>query len=162
MGPTAGGSVEAALEGGSWWAYVLVFVAAAVPVVEVLVVIPAGIVAGLAPVPVLVLALAGNLSTVALFVVAGDRLAAWWRARRPAASHTGERRAVRARRLAQRWGVPGLGLLGPLTTGSHVAAVAALATGAGQRRVLVWMTVGLVAWGITVAAATTLGVERFR
>lgn len=154
--------MEAALEAGSWWAYALVFVAAAVPVVEVLVVIPAGIVAGLAPIPVLVLALAGNLSTVALVIVAGDRMAAWWRDRRPAAVRSADRRAVRARRLAQRWGVPGLGLLGPLTTGSHVAAVAALATGAGQRRVLVWMTIGLVTWGVAVAAATTLGVERFR
>ncbi|MFP4235658.1 MAG: small multi-drug export protein, partial [Nitriliruptoraceae bacterium] len=131
--------MEFAFDGGSWWTYLLVFLAAAIPVIEVLVVIPAAIVAGLSPVPVLLLAVAGNLTTVALVVVAGDRLAAWWRARRqrpragsPASSE--RPRTVRARQLARRWGVPGLGLLGPLTTGSHLAAVAALATGAGQRR----------------------------
>ncbi|MFU8839915.1 MAG: small multi-drug export protein [Nitriliruptoraceae bacterium] len=149
--------MEVAFDSGVWWAYVLVFLAAAVPVVEVLVVIPAGIVAGLAPVPVLVVALAGNLSTVVLVVLAGDRLAGWWRARR-VPSRAERPRAVRARQLAQRWGVPGLGLLAPMTTGSHVAAVAALATGAGQRRVLVWMTIGLVGWAVAVTVAATLGV----
>jgi hypothetical protein len=58
--------------------------------------------------------------------------------------------------------VPGLGLLAPLTTGSHLAAVAALATGAAQRRVLAWMTIGLVLWSVVVAVATTLGVGWFR
>jgi hypothetical protein len=153
--------MEVTFEGGSWWAYLLVFLAAAIPVIEVLVVIPAGIIAGLAPLPVLVLAVAGNLTTVVLVVVAGDRLAAGWRARR-GAPRRDRPRAVRARHLAQRWGVPGLGLLGPLTTGSHLAAVAALATGAGQRRVLAWMTIGLVGWGVVVAAAATLGLDWLR
>lgn len=159
--------MEVAFESGSWWAYLLVLVAAAIPVIEVLVVVPAGIIAGLAPVPVVLLALAGNLSTVALVIVAGDRLGAWWRARRAGrAGHdtaSGERpRMVRARHLAQRWGVPGLGLLAPLTTGSHLAAVAALATGAEQRRVLAWMTIGLVLWSVVVAVVTVLGVGWFR
>jgi Ca2+/H+ antiporter, TMEM165/GDT1 family len=154
--------VEVAFDGGDWWAYLLVFIAAAIPVIEVLVVVPAGILAGLAPVPVVTLALAGNLTTVALVIVAGDRLAAWWRSRRADTPRTDHPRAVRARHLAQRWGVPGLGLLAPLTTGSHLAAVAALATGAGQRRVLAWMTVGLVIWAVAVAVATTLGVGWFR
>jgi len=158
--------MEVTFDSGSWWAYVLVFLAAAIPVIEVLVVVPAGILAGLAPVPVLLLALAGNLSTVVLVILAGDRMAAWWRARRATRSG-GERtvterpRMVRARHLAQRWGVPGLGLLAPLTTGSHLASVAALATGAGQRRVLAWMTIGLVLWSVVVAVATTLGVGVF-
>jgi hypothetical protein len=154
--------MEVAFDGGDWWAYLLVFVAAAIPVIEVLVVVPAGILAGLAPVPVVALALAGNLATVALVIVGGDRLAAWWRGRRGATPRSDHPRAIRARHLAQRWGVPGLGLLAPLTTGSHLAAVAALATGAGQRRVLAWMTVGLVVWAVVVAVATTLGVGWFR
>ena len=157
--------MEVTFDSGSWWAYVLVFLAAAIPVIEVLVVVPAGILAGLAPVPVLLLALAGNLSTVVLVILVGDRLASWWRARTAARGGdptAGERpRMVRARHLARRWGVPGLGLLAPLTTGSHLAAVAALATGAGQRRVLAWMTIGLVLWSVVVAVATTLGVGVF-
>lgn len=154
--------MEGAFDAGDWWAYLLVFIAAAIPVIEVLVVVPAGILAGLAPVPVVALALAGNLTTVALVIVGGDRLAVWWRARHATTPRSDHPRAVRARHLAQRWGVPGLGLLAPLTTGSHLAAVAALATGAEQRRVLAWMTIGLIVWAVAVAVATTLGVSWFR
>jgi phosphate/sulfate permease len=58
--------------------------------------------------------------------------------------------------------VPGLAFLAPVTTGTHIATVAALATGATRRRVLQWMTAGLVAWAVTVAIATILGLQVFR
>jgi Ca2+/H+ antiporter, TMEM165/GDT1 family len=153
--------MELAYDPGSWWSYVLVFVAAATPVIEVLVVIPAALLAGLRPVPVTLVALAGNLSTVALVAVAGDRLLQWRRRRRPARDDHPSRRATRARALAQRWGVPGLALLAPITTGTHIATVAALATGASSQRTLWWMTVGLVGWAVAVAVVTVGGLAAF-
>jgi Ca2+/H+ antiporter, TMEM165/GDT1 family len=212
--------MELVFEPGSIWGYVLVFLAAATPMVEVLIVIPAAILAGMAPLPVALLALAGNLATVALVVVAGDRgIAALrrWRAGRragpgdtPGASPgacgqaaradgepgdsaaevapahgegrtAGARAATRpvgdpasargrdgsagrsgrAARLAQRWGVPGLALLGPGLTGSHVAALAALAVGARRGRVLAWMAIGLVAWVGPVTVLTLAGMGLF-
>jgi Ca2+/H+ antiporter, TMEM165/GDT1 family len=153
--------MELAYDPGSWWSYVLVFVAAATPVIEVLVVIPAALLAGLRPVPVTLVALAGNLSTVALVAVAGDRLLQWRRRRRPARDDHPSRRATRARALAQRWGVPGLALLAPITTGTHIATVAALATGTSSQRTLWWMTVGLVGWAVAVAVVTVGGLAAF-
>lgn len=100
--------MEFSFEAGSWWSYVLVFLAAATPVVEVLVVIPAAVLAGMAPGPTTLLALAGNLSTVILVGVAGDRVIGWWRGRRRERDWQPSRRSQRARELAQRWGVPGL------------------------------------------------------
>lgn len=149
------------LQQGGVLAYLLVFVAAAIPVVEVLVVIPAGIAAGMAPAPVAVVALAGNLSTVAAVVFAGDHLMGLLRRRR---SDDGEpsrprRSAGRAQRILQRWGTPGLALLAPVSTGTHVAAMAALAIGASRRRVLAWMAVGLVAWAIAVTIAAVVGFD---
>jgi uncharacterized membrane protein len=154
--------VELTLEAGSWWSYVLVFLAAATPVVEVLVVIPAGVLAGMPPGPTALVAAAGNLSTVVVVAIAGDRILAWWRRRRPNEDHDRpSRRAVRARELARRWGVPGLALVAPLTTGTHIATVAALATGSDTRRVLRWMAVGLVVWSAAAAAATAAGMDLF-
>ena len=156
--------MELAFEAGSWWSYVLVFLAAATPVVEVLVVIPAGVLAGMPPVPTAIVAVVGNLSTVILVAVAGDKLLAWWRRRRHRSAPDGQapsRRAQRARELARRWGVPGLALLAPLTTGTHIATIAALATGSEPRRVLVWMTGGLVFWATAVAAVTVAGLDVF-
>lgn len=154
--------MDLSFEPGSWLSYLLVFLAAAVPVVEVLVVIPAAMLAGMAPGPTTVLAFAGNFSTVVLVGVAGDRIIGWWRGRRSQTDRQPGRRAQRARELAQRWGVPGLALLAPLTTGTHIATVAALATGAATRRVLTWMAAGLAVWSIAVAALTLAGVEAFR
>lgn len=153
--------MELTFEAGSWWSYFLVFLAAATPVVEVLVVVPAGILAGMPPVPTVLVALAGNLSTVVLVAVAGDGILGWWRRRRPDGDGQPSRRSQRARELAQRWGVPGLAFLAPITTGTHIATLAALTTGSGTRRVLRWMTAGLVVWAALAAAATVAGLDVF-
>lgn len=157
--------MDVAFDAGSWWSYLLVFVAAAIPVVEILVVIPAAILAGLHPVPTTVIALAGNLTTVTGVVLVGDRLIRWWQERRARRGRTAAKRrrrsSDRALRIARRWGLPVLALLAPITTGSHVAAFAALAIGGTRRRVLVWMTAGLVAWAIAAAVVTVLGVDVF-
>lgn len=153
--------MELTFDAVSWWSYVLVFLAAAIPVVEVLVVIPAAVLAGLPPGPTALLALAGNLSTVVLVAVAGERIIGWWHGRRPQADGPVSRRSQRAREFAQRWGVPGLAFLAPITTGAHIATVAALATGAPTRRVLQWMTAGLAVWSAAVALAAAAGLEAF-
>jgi uncharacterized membrane protein len=154
--------MELTFEAGGWWSYVLVFLAAATPVLEVLVVIPAGVLAGMPPVETALVAAAGNLSTVVLVAFTGEKLLGWWRRRRPGRADTRpSRRSQRARELARRWGVPGLALLGPLTTGTHIATVAALATGSETRRVLRWMAGGLVVWSIVVAAAAAAGLDVF-
>lgn len=154
--------MELSLEAGSWWSYLLVFLAAATPVVEVLVVIPAGVLAGMPPVPTTLVAAAGNLSTVILVALAGESTLGWWRRRRPEQDDgQPSRRSQRAGELARRWGVPGLALLAPLTTGTHIATVAALATGSDTRRVLQWMVVGIVVWSAAVAVAAVAGVDAF-
>ena len=190
-----------------WIAYLTVFVAAAIPWLEVLLVVPAGIVAGLPPGPTAVVGAAGNAATLVPLVFAGDRLRGWWRTRRsrkaaggtaPSAEASGHRtadpghghgpahgpgpgsatapdrtapdppvsdpgaghgRGGRARRLFDRFGLPGLALLGPLLTGVHFAALVALAAGARRRPTTVWLLGGVVGWSALAAAATVFGLE---
>jgi uncharacterized membrane protein len=153
--------MELTFDAGSWWSYALVFLAAATPVVEVLVVIPAAVLAGMPPLPTTVLALAGNVATVALVAVAGDRIRSWQRRRRSDDGGKESRRSQRAKDLAKRWGVPGLAFLAPVTTGTHIATLAALATGASTKRVLRWMAAGLAVWAGATALAVVLGLEAF-
>lgn len=63
-------------------AYLTVLVAAAIPWLEVLLVVPAGIVAGLPPLPVIVVASVGNIATLVPLVYAGDRVRTWLQRRR--------------------------------------------------------------------------------
>lgn len=153
--------MDVTFEAGGWWSYLLVFLAAATPVLEILVVIPAGVIAGLAPLPTTVVALAGNLTTVVLVAVVGERTLGWWRRRRPAKDQEANPRSRRARQLLRRWGVPGLAFLAPITTGTHLATLAALATGAERRTVLQWMAAGLVVWAAAVGATSAAGLDLF-
>ncbi|MEX1164700.1 MAG: small multi-drug export protein [Nitriliruptor sp.] len=147
-------------------AYLTVLIAAAIPWLEVLLVVPAGIIAGLPPVPTVVVAAIGNTATLVPLVLAGDRLRDWWRERRgsvaPVDRDAGDEppgRSGRARRLFDRFGLPGLAALGPLLTGIHVAAVVALAAGADRRAILVWLTAGVAVWSGLAAIATVIGLE---
>ena len=158
-------------------AYLTVLVAAAVPWLEVLLVVPVGILAGLSPVAVVVVAAVGNVASLVPVVLGGDRLRAWWRAhrhRRSAAGPEGDDdanvaeagdgptrsgRSVRAQRVLDRYGLPGVALLGPLLTGIHVAALAALAAGAPKRPTLLWSTAGVVVWSVVTGVATVLGID---
>lgn len=62
------------------------------------------------------------------------------------------RRGRRARRLLDRWGLPGLAALAPVTVGTHLAAVVLATAGIDARRVAVWMLAGLAVWTVALAA----------
>ena len=180
-------------------AYLIVLGAAATPWLEVLFVVPAGILAGLPTVPTIMVASIGNLATLVPVVLAGGHLRDRFLRRRQQ-QHTGELRGSgetsehpqaaegqgaelqgaesrgavhrdsahrdppegrggRAKRLFQRFGVPGLAVLGPLLTGVHVAAAVAMAGGAERRRTLAWLSGGVVVWGVAAGVLTVLGVD---
>lgn len=141
--------------------YVLVFVLAAIPLVEALVVVPVAIGLGLDPVATGLAAFTGNVASLYAFVCLHERLADWWRNQQT--SHTTGERSARARRLWKRYGVAGLSLSGPAVTGAHIAAFVALVAGSSGRTVAGWLTVSVAVWtGLAVAGsvvgASLLGV----
>src|SRR5690625_5750250 len=62
--------------------YVLVFIGAAIPWIEVLAVVPLGIIWGLSPAIVMITAFIGNMVTLIPVVIAFDRLKLWYVRRR--------------------------------------------------------------------------------
>ncbi|ELY44672.1 small multi-drug export protein [Natronorubrum sulfidifaciens] len=146
-------------EAGGLLQYVLVFVFAAIPIVEILVVVPVAIGLGLDPVVTGVAAFAGNVGSVYVLVAAHQRLSRWWRGRRGGADtveSTGERYA-RARGLWDRYGLAGLSIGGPVLTGVHIAALVALLAGSPTRAVAGWMTVGIGLWTVVLVAGSVFG-----
>ena len=142
-------------------AYLAVFVLAATPWLEVLLVVPAGIVAGLPAVPTAAVATVGNVATLIPVVYAGDRIRAWWRRRRGRDIPATSARSGRAARVFDRYGLPGLALLGPLLTGVHVAALVGIAAGAPRRASVVWLSAGVAVWAAIAAVATVVGIDAF-
>ena len=143
-------------------AYISLFLLAAVPWIEVGV-IPIGILMGLNPVSVAVLGFLGNWITVILVILLFDRWNQWRKRRKPSrADASGElpsKRKQRARRLWERFGLPGLALLSPLATGTHLAAAVAMAFRTSKGKVTLWMTVSIFLWTALLAVGSHYGFE---
>ncbi len=89
--------------------YLLVFVFAAIPIVEILVVIPIAIGLGLDPLATGLFAFAGNILSVYALIVFYRHIARWLEQRRGESDDSSDRYA-RARDLWDRYGVPGLAI----------------------------------------------------
>jgi len=160
--PSAGSETFA---GGGLLAYLLVFLAAATPWLEILLVIPPAVAAGLDPLLVAVVALVGNLLPVWGIILGYDGLRGRWRAWRGsddegnARDEEPSKRRQRAEGLFRSYGLPGLALAGPILTGVHLATVVALALGGRTRRVAIWMAASLVLWTAIITLVTVSGLS---
>lgn len=75
---------------------------------------------------------------------------------RPEDSRSAARRA-KFQRAYERYGVPGVSLLGPLLLPTHFTATMLAASGVGRARILVWQAVAIVGW-TTITALVVSGV----
>lgn len=142
------------------WEYALVFLLGAIPWVEIAVVIPLSIVAGLNAPLVAILAFLGNLSTVWLLVVFFDRVRQWMdRKKGEGAEASKSKRRERAVHIWNKYGLPGLSLLGPLLIGSHIAVFIAILFGGRKSRALLWMTISLAVWTALFAVVSVYGID---
>jgi len=116
--------------------------------------IPAGLALGLGPIPVIITTTLSYASGVALVTVFGERVRDWIMRR------LGRRAEVsgRFRRLLDKYGLVGIGLLSPMTVGAQVGAALGLAFNLKPRRLLVAMSLGALAWSIALTAAFALGI----
>jgi len=137
------------------WQYALVFIAAATPWLEIMIVIPVAVGVGLSPIPVTIVSFVGNALPV-FGIIALFRQ--WERRRGPVV----RRWSPRAQRVWERYGLPGVAFAGPALTGIHLAAVMALALQADRRLTALWMTLSLALWSVVTLLVTVAGFEGFR
>ncbi|WP_319799503.1 small multi-drug export protein [Jeotgalibacillus aurantiacus] len=138
--------------------YVLLFLAAATPWLEIALVVPLGIVRGLSPFWVMVTGFAGNLLTVFLLIVLFQRVRDYLANRKKGEKKEGKRQ-TRARNIWNKYGLPGLSLLGPILIGTHIAAFISMSLGADKARVLFWQIVSIALWTLIFGYAAIAGVD---
>lgn len=154
--PVATGTIETAIQSADGpIAYVMVFVLAAIPWFEILLVIPPGIALGLHPFWVVFFAFIGNTLTVLLAVLFQTRVMNWVRQRRDLNPANNDR----ARQLRDQYGLPVLALASPVITGSHLGAILAVVFGSSRRDVAIWMTGSLFAWAVGLGIVTAGGLS---
>lgn len=141
--------------------YFLVFLGAAIPWMEIALVIPLGVVWGLSPFLVMVLAFVGNLLTVLALIFGFERFKIWHQKRQEAKGKTPSKKSERAKDIMNKYGLPGLALLGPILIGTHIAAFVGMTLGATKRNTTVWLTVSIALWTLIFGLGTALGFDLF-
>ncbi|MFS0654415.1 small multi-drug export protein [Bacillus sp. 179-C3.3 HS] len=144
------------------WGYVLVFILAALPLFEVVGIVPLAILSGLHPVTTAIIGFIGNFITVLLLIVFVDKFKEWRMKRKGETSNEkGEKKQQRARRIWERYGLPGLALVGPFIIGSHLSALMCMSFGTKRKQVAMWMTISLMMWTALAAGLTGAGFQYF-
>lgn len=141
--------------------YFLVFLGAAIPWLEIALVIPVGIISGLSPFWVMLLAFVGNMLTVLLLIIAFQKVKVWMESRKRKDGKEDSKRTERGKRIWNKYGMPGLALLGPILIGTHIAAFIGLLFGASKLNTTIWMTISIALWTLVFGIATAMGFDFF-
>lgn len=140
-----------------------VFLGGAIPWLEAIAVVPAGIVFGLDPVLTVVFASVGNIITIAVFAYGGGALRNWIVARRVAKGKEPESpKFVKAQKAFDKYGIFGMAALGPILIGTQFAAAASVAAGVKPLKVTVLVSASMVIWAAVIAwVVVALGISVF-
>ena len=141
--------------------YILVFLGAAIPWLEIALVIPLGIIGGLSPVWVMFLAFTGNILTVLVVIIGFEKVKKWLDSRKPRDGKEESKRTERGKRIWNKYGMPGVALFGPLLIGTHIAAFIGLLFGANKTNATIWMTISIALWTLIIGIATAMGFDLF-
>ena len=140
--------------------WVGVLVAGAIPYVEAEGAAVLGIVAGINPLVAIPVAIIGNAIALAVVVwLIGAARSGVTRRRGAGQGKAVDPKRQRMRRVFDRYGVPGVSLLGPLLLPSHVTAAAMVGFGAPKVRVFVWGVIAVGLWAVVLGVLAYLAVQ---
>ena len=159
----------------------IVALAGAIPFIEGEGAVSIGIIGGISPVVAAIAAIVGNFLCVLVVVLvsSGARQAVVNRSRaksaalagggtieEPAADAAdagrGTARREKFQRAFERYGVPGVSLLGPLLLPTQFTATMLAASGIGRARILFWQAVAIIGWTTVVAVIVGSAVYAIR
>jgi len=141
----------------AFWQWTVIFFAGAIPFVESYFAGPLGIIAGMNPVVAIVAGILGNVASMAVLVFVAGRAR---RLKKNADEPLGAKKQ-KLKKTFDKYGVPGVSLLGQTVLPSQITSMAMVAFGADQRAVILWQTISIILWGVAFSALALLGVNAF-
>jgi hypothetical protein len=123
----------------------IVALAGAVPFIEGEGAASIGIIGGIHPVVAAIAGFVGNLVCVAVIVLIGARVRTAVTTRAGGAPEISPRKQ-KVMKAYERYGTPGVSLLGPLLVPTQITAAALVGTGVPPRTVLLWQAVAIALW----------------
>lgn len=146
------------VEGLPTWAQWLgVMAISAIPFVESYGGAVIGVVVGISPAAAIIAAIVGNVISMVLVVLAGK--AARERVLRDREETEPSPRRQKLRRAFDRFGVPGVSLVGQTILPSQITSGAMVSFGASRDAVILWQCVSIVLWGVACGLLAVGGVN---
>jgi uncharacterized membrane protein len=102
--------------------------------------IPVGFLLDLPPLETYLAAVAGALIGMAFFIFVGSGLRSWIVKK----ANISEERTGKGKQMLGKYGVRGLGLIGPIFPGVTVSVLIGLAAGISRRELATWMSMGVL------------------
>lgn len=137
-----------------------VLIVAAIPFVESYFGAVVGVLGGLNPVVAIAAAVVGNVISLLIFVFVAHGVRSKVAAGRAPKEMTPRRAKLRA--AFDKFGVPGVSLVGPTILPSQITSVAMISFGAPKNTVILWQIISIIIWGTAFGVLATLGVSLAR
>lgn len=143
-----------------WFGVLLI---SAIPFVESYFGSAIGVIAGINPIVAVGAAIVGNILSMLAFVLSSHSVRAKVQAR-AGAGQTGDAKPLSPRREKlrerfDRWGVPGVSLLGQLLLPSQITSAAMVSFGASKNTVILWQVISIILWGTVFGTLAALGIS---
>ncbi|MCM3538341.1 small multi-drug export protein [Priestia endophytica] len=126
--------------------FMMIFVIGFIPFLEAHVAVPLGVLLKLPFILTTFLGIGGNIISVLLLVLIvtliKDKLNQ--HDRYPSIN----RRFAKARHYFDKYGVPGLALLGPIVGTNHISTLVSVAAGVRKENIVLWQVISISIWGI--------------
>lgn len=137
----------------SWVQVLAVSLVSAIPFVESYFGSAIGVVAGMPLWLAVPAAVVGNWISMFVLVLLADKTRG--RFAKPYAEKSKKRE--RFERLFNRWGVPGVSLIGQTVLPSQITSAAMVGAGASPRHVILWQSISIVIWGLVFGSLAMAG-----
>jgi hypothetical protein len=145
-----------------WQLLIKFFSVFALASVEFWAAVPLGLAMKLDPLLTGLATASGAVLGVVIVITLGSRVRDWMLKKKKVEQTTGgEQKERLIIRIWNKYGVAGLGLLGPLLVGAPLGAAIGVSLGAATSRLLFWMTMGILLWTAGLTVAGVVGIETF-
>lgn len=141
-----------------WLQWVGVLIASAIPFIDSYIGAVIGVAIGLNPAVAIIVAIIGNTLSMLGFVYFGSAIRAKATKNKEADAPLTPRRQ-KLKRAFDRFGVPGVSLLGPFILPSQFTSMAMVGFGANRRSVIIWEIIAIIVWGVAFGVLATLGIN---
>ncbi|GIN93876.1 hypothetical protein J22TS1_49270 [Siminovitchia terrae] len=140
--------------------YIAVFIIGFVPFLEAFVAVPIGILLDLPFILVVLVGATANwLSVMVLIVFSSFTRSLFSEREKNNSDHFIIRRFQKTKAYFNKYGVPGIALLGPIIGTNHIGALVCIIAKANKKNIILWQTVSIVIWAIGTGVLLIYGVD---